>query len=140
DIESKKIMDHTTYLVFTNLINVNYNNGTVCKDIDNLFYKISNNDNEVIELIKEMLGYTIYRSNVLEKAFLLKGEAGSGKSTLLNAIAKFIGEENIESLSLSQLNEKFYTGLLKGKLANIGDDIPYRTIGDTSVLDRKSTR
>jgi|SRR5690625_2640412 len=139
DIESKKIMDHTPDLVFTNLINANYNPGAACKDIDNLFYKISNNDNEVIELLKEMLGYTIYRSNVLEKAFLLKGEAGSGKSTLLNAIAKFIGEENIESLSLSQLNEKFYTGLLKGKLANIGDDIPYRTIGDTSVFKKIAT-
>src|SRR5699024_5752 len=139
DLENKKIIDHTPDLVFTNLINANYNPDATSEDVEDLFLRISEGDKKVIELLNEMVGYTIYRSNVLEKAFLLKGEAGSSKSTLLNTIAKYLGDENIESLSLSQLGERFYTGMLKGKLANIGDDIPYKTIGDTSVFKKLAT-
>src|SRR5699024_9326971 len=132
-------MGHTPELVFTNLINAKYDPTATCKDIDNLFKLISGNDNEVNQLLQEMIGYAIYRKNTLEKSFLLKGEAGSGKSTLLNVIASFLGEENITSLSLSQLDGRFNIGLLKGKLANIGDDISYTTIKDTSTFKKLST-
>lgn len=139
DIKENKFINHTPELVFTNLINAKYDPSTTCKDIDNLFNLISENDKEVVQLLKEMIGYTLYRKNTLEKSFLLKGEAGSGKSTLLNAIASFLGEENITSLSLSQIGGRFNTGLLKGKLANIGDDISYTTIKDTSIFKKLST-
>lgn len=139
DLETNTFKDHAPELVFTSLINADYNPDAACGDIDNLFNMVGENDEEVIQLLKEMVGYTIYRENSLEKSFLLKGEAGSGKSTLLNAIASFLGEENIISLSLSQLEGRFNTGLLKGKLANIGDDISYTTIRDTSTFKKLST-
>lgn len=139
DIQEKTFMNHTPELVFTTLINADYNPEATCKHIDSLFYMISENNDEIVQLLKEMIGYTIYRENSLEKAFLLKGEAGSGKSTLLNALASFLGEENITSLSLSQLDGRFNTGLLEGKLANIGDDISYTTIKDTSTFKKLST-
>ena len=139
DLKNKSFMDHTPDIVFTNLINAKYNPEATCDDIDNLFKMVSEDNQEVVQLLKEMIGYTIYRENSLEKSFLLKGEAGSGKSTLLNAIASFLGEENIISLSLSQLDGRFNTGLLKSKLANIGDDISYTTIKDTSTFKKLST-
>lgn len=139
DLTENEFINHTPELIFTNLVNAEYNPNVTCKNIDNLFNMIGENDKEVIELLKEMIGYTIYRENSLEKSFLLKGEAGSGKSTLLNAIASFLGEENIISLSLVQLDGRFNTGLLKGKLANIGDDISYTTIKDTSTFKKLST-
>lgn len=139
DLNSKSFMEHTPDIVITNLINAEYEPTAACSDIDNLFSMIGEDDEEIIQLLKEMIGYTIYRENSLEKSFLLKGEAGSGKSTLLNAIASLLGEENIISLSLSQLDGRFNTGLLKNKLANIGDDISYTTIKDTSTFKKLST-
>lgn len=139
DIKQQRFINHSPDLVFTGLINAKYNPAAKCKYIDEMFETISGGDNEIVELIKEMIGYTIYRENLLEKSFILKGNGGNGKSTLLKMIAAFLGEENITSLSLSQLDEKFNTGLLKGKLANIGDDISYTTIKDTSVFKKLST-
>lgn len=139
DLKNRNFMEHTPDIVFTNLINANYEPNATCKYIDDLFAMVGEDDEEVIQLLKEMIGYTIYRQNSLEKSFLLKGEAGSGKSTLLNVIASFLGEENIVSLSLSQLDGRFNTGLLKSKLANIGDDISYTTIKDTSTFKKLST-
>src|SRR5699024_3922952 len=139
DLKSNLFMEHTSDIVFTNLINANYEPNAKCKYIDDLFSMVSEDNEEIVQLLKEMIGYTIYRENSLEKSFLLKGEAGSGKSTLLNAIASFLGEENIISLSLSQLDGRFNTGLLKSKLANIGDDISYTTIKDTSTFKKLST-
>src|SRR5699024_532447 len=57
----------------------------------------------------------------------------------LNTNASFLGEENIISLSLSQLHGQLNTGLLKSKLANIGDDISYTTIKDTSTFKKLFT-
>lgn len=139
DIKKDKFINHSPEIVFTSLINADYNPKAESKDIDSLFRMISEDDKEIMQLLKEMIGYTIYRENSLEKSFILKGEAGSGKSTLLNAIASFLGEENISSLSLVQLDGRFNTGLLKGKFANIGDDINYTTIRDTSTFKKLST-
>lgn len=139
DLENKIFIDSNPDIVITNLINADYNPNAKCEDIDDLFATIGEDDGEVIQLLKEMVGYTIYRKNTLSKSFLLKGEGGNGKSTLLNAIAAMLGEDNITSLSLSQLDERFNVGLLKDKLANIGDDINFKTIKDTSTFKKLST-
>lgn len=139
DIVESKLLDHSPEFVITNQINTNYDPAAKCKHIDDMLELISDNDIEVIKLIKEMIGYTFYRRNSLEKAFLFKGEGGNGKSTLFNAISALLGEENISALSLSDLGERFNTGMLNGKLANIGDDIPYTSIKDTSIFKKLAT-
>lgn len=139
DLQNKKLLDHSPDFVITNQINADYNPLATCNDIDHMLELISNNDNEVMQLIKEMIGYTFYRKNSLEKAFLFKGEGGNGKSTLFSAINALLGEENIAGLSLSDLSERFNTGMLNGKLANVGDDIPYTSIKDTSNFKKLAT-
>ncbi|RDW15958.1 phage/plasmid primase, P4 family [Oceanobacillus chungangensis] len=139
DIEENRLLNHSPEFVITNQINANYNPSARCSHIDDMLTLISDNDNEVMHLIKEMIGYTFYRKNVFEKAFLFKGEGGNGKSTLFAAISALLGEENITALSLSDLSERFNTGMLNGKLANIGDDIPYTSIRDTSSFKKLAT-
>lgn len=139
DLQNKKLLDHSPDFVITNQINADYIPLATCRDIDHMLELISNNDIEVMQLIKEMIGYTFYRKNSLEKAFLFKGEGGNGKSTLFSAINALLGEENIAGLSLSDLSERFNTGMLNGKLANVGDDIPYTSIKDTSNFKKLTT-
>jgi len=139
DLEENKLLEHDPSFVITNQINADYNPSASCSAIDDMLELISNNDKEVMQLIKELIGYTFYRKNSFEKAFLFKGEGGNGKSTLFNAIGALLGEENIAALSLSDLSERFNTGMLNGKLANIGDDIPYTSIKDTSSFKKLAT-
>ncbi len=136
DLIENKLLDHNPDIVVTNQINANYNPAVKCKEVDNMIKVISNDDKEVIMLIHELIGYCLYRTNIFAKSFLFNGTGGNGKSTLLNTISSLLGEENITALSLSDLSERFKTGLLAGKLANIGDDIPYTSIRDTSLFKK----
>lgn len=139
DMVKNKLLAHNPSIIITNKINAIYDPAATCKHIDNLLETISVNDKEVIQLIKEMIGYTFYRRNSFEKAFLLKGDGGNGKSTLLKAINSLLDKDNVSSLSLSELGERFNTGLLNGKLANVGDDIDYSSIKDSSIFKKLAT-
>src|SRR5699024_8713024 len=139
DIEKDILLKHSPKIVLTSLVNAKYDENATDKNIDNMIKTISNNDGQVEQLIKEMVGYTLYRSNVFGKAFLLKGEGGNGKSILLNAIGHMLGRDNIASMSLSDLEGKFNTAILQGKLANLGDDISYNMIKDSSIFKKLVT-
>jgi putative DNA primase/helicase len=86
-----------------------------------------------------MIGYTMYRRNELGKAFILVGDGSNGKSTLLNMIKGILGRKNIAALDIKELDERFKTWKLYGKLANLGDDISSRYINDSSFFKKLAT-
>ena len=47
-------------------------------------------------------------------------DGSNGKSTFLAVIQSLLGEENIASLDLKELGDRFKTAEMVGKLANIG--------------------
>ncbi|WP_242865019.1 phage/plasmid primase, P4 family, partial [Clostridium botulinum] len=67
------------------------------------------------------------------------GGGSNGKSTLLEVLNELLGEENIASVSLEELNHRFKTFQLEGKLANIGDDISNKYIEDNSTFKKLVT-
>lgn len=139
NIETGVLLEPSPEFVIMNHIEAEYKEDAYDEHIDNMLETISTGDTEIIHLLKEMTGYTLYRSNALGKSFILKGYGGNGKSTLLEAIGAMLGNTNISPLSFSELNGRFNTGLLKDKLANIGDDIPFTTIKDTSIFKKATT-
>lgn len=91
--------------------------------LDNL----TDGDKEYRKLIEEILGYTLVTSaeqiKLISKFFIFIGDGGNGKGTLLEIIRNILGNKNISSLSIKNLaNDRFFPSL-KGKLANLGDDI-----------------
>ncbi len=70
-----------------------------------------------------------------QKAILVVGAGENGKSTLLDAIAAFLGHENVSSLALHRLEaDKFAVVRLLGKLANICADLPSDHLAGTSTF------
>ncbi|CAH1849990.1 MULTISPECIES: DNA primase family protein [Convivina] len=66
---------------------------------------------------------------------IIQGLAGTGKSFLTEIIRATVGQENTASLSLLQLaTEKFLTGMLYGKFANIKNDIESKFITATATI------
>ena len=78
---------------------------------------------EDIKTIWQIFGLLMTRDNSLQKLILLWGERGTGKSTLLRLMGCLLGQQNISSISLQKLEEKFYAIQLLGKLANICGDL-----------------
>lgn len=128
-------------IVITNKINWNYNPTAYSELVDVTLNKIACHDKQIRMLLEEILGAVMYRSNTLAggKAFILIGDQSNGKSTYLDMIKTMLGEDNIASLDLGELGDRFKTAELFGKLANIGDDIGDEFISNTSIFKKLVT-
>ena len=125
--------------IITNKIRWNYNPGAYSKAADEMLNRVSCDDPQIRLLLEEMIGYCFYRRNELRKAFILTGDGSNGKSTFLAVIQSLLGEENIASLDLKELGDRFKTAEMVGKLANIGDDISDEFIGNSAIFKKLVT-
>ena len=139
NIFTRELIPYTPKHVITNKIPWNYNPNAYCELVDDTLDKMACYDKDVKSLMVEMVGYTMYRRNELGKAFILTGEKSNGKSTFLDMVQTMLGRENISSLDIRELGERFKTAELFGKLANIGDDISDEYIPDPSTFKKLVT-
>lgn len=137
DIETGQMCEFSPDLIITNKINYDYNPSAYDELCDKTLDKIACHDPAIRALLEEAAGYCFYRRNEMRKCFILTGESGqNGKSTYLAMINKMLGKENITSLDLKELGERFKNVQLAGKLANIGDDIGDEFIPNASVFKK----
>lgn len=136
NIITDELLPFSPEYFITNIINWDYNPHAYDELLDKTLNKISCNDKEIRSLLEEMVGYTFYRRNELRKAFILVGDTVNGKSTYLDCVSTLLGYENISALDLSEMDQRFKTVELYGKLANIGDDIEGDYISNTSIFKK----
>lgn len=139
DLETKELLEYSPKYIIKNKIPHNYNPAAKHELLDKTLNKICCNDKKLRYVIEEMIGYTLLRRNELGKSFILTGDGSNGKSTLLDLINELLGEENISSVALKELSDRFKTFQLDGKLANIGDDISNEYIPDNSTFKKLVT-
>lgn len=139
NLENKTLSEFNPIHKIKNKIPVNYNPAAYNETLDKTLNKICCNDEQLRKLIEEMIGYCLFRRNELGKCFILTGDGSNGKSTLLDVMKELIGKENISSVDLKELNDRFKTFQLEGKLVNIGDDISNEYIPDNSTFKKLVT-
>ena len=145
DVLKDELLPFSENFILTNRIGFNYNPDATSELVDETLDKLSCHDAEIRSLLEEAVGYCFYRRNELGKAFVLVGDgsqergASNGKSTFLDMVKTLLGEENITSLDLSELNQKFQNAELFGKLANIGDDIDDNFIPNSAIFKKLVT-
>lgn len=128
------------------VINTHYNEyAEPIRIVDDYLDNLTGNDEHYREIIEEILGYTFVTSaeqiKNLAKFFIFIGDGGNGKGTLLTIIRNILGSRNVSSLSIKNLAHERYFPSLKGKLANLGDDIEDEPINNErmKVLKNIST-
>jgi putative DNA primase/helicase len=107
-------------------IPIMYDKDAKCKEINKFIVSVFGV--ERLSFIYEIISYLLYRSNKFQKAFIFFGEASSGKTTFIEMIRKFLGENNIQDISIQKINKQYQMAQLKDKLANIYDDLPIKKL------------
>jgi putative DNA primase/helicase len=110
-------------VVVTNLIPWDYDPTAYSELADVTLDRIACGDPEIRMLLEEAIGYCFFRHNELSKAFILTGSGSNGKSTYLDMVNTVLGTQNVSSLDIWELSERFSVVTMFNKLANIGDDI-----------------
>lgn len=139
NIVDDSFVEFTPEHIITNKIRWKYNPEAYSELADKTLSKIACNDPQIRALLEEAIGYCFYRRNELGKAFILTGDKSNGKSTFLSMVQCLLGDENISSLDLKELGDRFKTAEMFGKLANIGDDIGDEFIANPAIFKKLVT-
>ncbi|MEQ9810181.1 phage/plasmid primase, P4 family [Streptococcus jiangjianxini] len=85
---------------------------------------VLDDDDELFDLAIQILK-SVVTGKTLERLFWLQGKGGSGKGSFQQIIADMVGESNIASLKVDELDgmNRFGTSALIGKSVVIGDDV-----------------
>jgi len=91
-------------------------------------------EKEARMFLQEYVGYALIPDTSFQKSLILYGTGSNGKSTFLNILIKLFGEENLSSLPLHRLADRFETVKIQDKLVNICPDISASYLKETGVL------
>ena len=115
-------------------INCNYDPKAYSDTVDEFFKTATNGNQQTEQLLYEAIGYSMLKTNELQKAFLLVGSGRNGKSTYLDLIRSVLGKKNTTTVSLRDLTNNFRAAMLDGKLASLAGDISSQTIQESDLI------
>jgi len=84
----------------------------------------------------QYLGYCMTTDTRFQKFLMIKGKGGTGKSIAISFIQHMIGSDNYSSMSLQNLNQRFYPTGLFGKLLNACADIPSTAMESVDIIKK----
>ena len=151
NIDTMELLDFSPDIVITNRIPWKYNPNAHSDIVDECLDAWACSDEDIVRLLEESMGYSLYRNNIFRGLFILTGAKANGKSTFLDLYKHVIGEGNYSCVDLYRIGDRFQTAFLAGMLANIGDDISDEYIdgkeaavikkvvtGETLTVERKN--
>lgn len=138
DVFTLQLKEHNPDYLSINQIPHSYNPDAVYKDsVADVFIRDIIPDKADRGMFYTYCGYCMTRETFLQKFLVLIGAPGTGKSTLLNMVIETIGEENMQGLSISDINDgRFSSVLLVGKLMNICADLPKEPLKAVDVIKK----
>lgn len=134
NLETGEIENFTSKYFITTKIPINLDsNYTECEVINSFFE--DSVGKEFKDMLYDLCAYCLYRGQPYQKLFFIFGPGQNGKSVFLELLRKFIGENNVSSVSPHDIDkDKHATANMDGKLANISSDISYDTLSNVNRL------
>ncbi len=134
DVLGKKLTAYDPKKIFFHKLPVNYDPEAKCPKITQHFEDVLR-DKEDKKVMFELFGYSLYKENKFEKAFMFIGDGRNGKSKTLELMKNFLGVSNCSSIPLHMLNENSYeVSELFGKMVNLAGDLSSSCLKETGVL------
>lgn len=131
DVLNDTVVEPTPSMFIIATLPVELNMDAPRNEADEFLESVADNDPDTLRAMKEVIGACMCSRRVLSQSPMLIGRAGgasgkasNGKSTFLNWLRSILGTENVSSLDIATLGQRFQAGRVVGKLANLGDDIP----------------
>ncbi len=93
-------------------------------------------DDDSREMLLEFVGLCMTCDTRQQKFLILNGLGNTGKSTVIRLVEKMIGADNVSSISLDELTQRFAAYGLLGKLLNSCADISIDALSDVSILKK----
>lgn len=132
DLEEEELVNHSPEYYFTYKIDTRFDPSQDCPKINNFLEEIVRSEKEV-KTLREIAGYLLLPDYPIPKAFMLLGKGNNGKSRYLDLIRNLVGDQNVVEKGLQDLDGRFGTHELQGKIGCIDDDLSSTKISDEAA-------
>lgn len=133
NLETRELEPHNPDYYFTSRLEIYYDPDAKCPEILKFLEEIC--PEHATDLV-QFAGYCLYKDYPIHVFFILEGKGRNGKTTFVRFIIIFLGEKNVSSIPMQELENSFKRGHIKGKLANISDDLPKQALYLTGSLKK----
>lgn len=138
DVRTMKKLPHDPKYLSINQIPYRYEDvekAAEGRELERFFHFIFQHEDDK-EMLLEYSGLC-FGTDVSQQRFLvLVGLGGTGKSVLIRLIECAVGLGNVSNVSMQELNKRFSTSLLVGKLLNSCADLPVESLEDSSTIKK----
>lgn len=138
NIETGTIYENNGQYFNTYCIQCDYIPEEDCPNFCKFLEAAAMNDERVIQLIWETIGYILSPDVAAKKFFVFSGVRDSGKSLLANTLVKLVGQSNTSSLSVHDFSKNFSMCDLIGKQLNVSMDLSNTTLSRENIAQIKT--
>ncbi len=118
----------------TKAYDIIYDKDAYNKDVDNYLNSVSMGDKKFRMLLTQIVAYVLFdKENKNATSFFMVGDGNNGKSVFSEALKRLLGDENVSSEKISDLNKSFNIGIYN-KVLNIADDEENTAIKNAGTL------
>lgn len=124
NIKSSEPIQHSYKYNFRYKLPYNFDAKATCPNIDNIINQLFKNNESKEKTLYECISTSLMIGYKNKLIVMGMGPPNTGKTTLLNIISMFLGEKNIQHLSMSQLTDDMFSAIeLSNKIASLSDEI-----------------
>lgn len=119
NIEQKKLLPHDSKYLIT--LQIPHEIGVYKPFTETRlysFFKVTKLPKEDIKMVLYYMAYCLTLDYGLKTFLILCGQSNTGKSVLLRYIENMVGNENVSSLSMHELSQRFYPAQLYSRVLN----------------------
>lgn len=137
DCRTKQLLPHNPKYLCINQIPHKYVLGTKCEGrMIEEYLNFICEEQDSREMLLQFIGYSLTKDVAQQKFLVLNGEGGTGKSTVIRLIEALTGSSNVSNISLTDLQQRFASFGLMGKLLNSCADLEIQALEDTSIIKK----
>lgn len=128
NLKTMELQEHTSEIFSTCQLPFEYDEEAECPNFKDFMEKLTLGDDELKSVIQEIMGYVLTHRVDAQKFFIFWSAGSSGKSTLCDVFVWLAGEENVSTVSLGALSDKFARSQIEGKILNIATENETRKV------------
>lgn len=134
DLNMEELVPHDPSVFTTNLLPYEFDPDAVCPLWEKFLSDVFFGKQDVINFVKQAVGYSFLKDIPTAALFLLIGEGSNGKSVFINTTTNLFGEENVANVNLHQMSDEYYIQDLFGKMVNLSAESSYKKRIDTEII------
>lgn len=119
NLNTMKLEDHSEDFLSSIQLPVIFDKNAKCPLWEKTLSEIFMEKTWKTECLQEFMGYSLKAENTQQATLLNVGEGANGKSLIFKIFRKILGEQNVSSITIDNLNNRHYLAGLFGKLANL---------------------